>query len=789
MIIRTLANELAVKESQVQAAVALLDEGATVPFIARYRKEVTNGLDDTQLRNLESRLGYLRDLHDRKTVILKSINDQGKLTDALSNAINNAASKTLLEDLYLPYKPRRRTKGQIAIEAGLEPLANALYQDPTLDPQATATQYINVDAGFNDEKAVLEGAKFILMEQFAEDAQLLQKIRQQMTQHGYLVSQLNKGKEREASKFTDYFTHQEKFKNIPSHRALAMFRGRNEGFLALNITLDPQAENPKTQLCECEDIIARHVNIRDLGRAADEWLQTVVTWTWKVKVLPHMETELFNALREKAEAEAINVFAKNLQDLLMAAPAGAKVTMGLDPGIRTGVKIAIVDATGKVLHTGTIFPHPPQNAWDKSLRTLMTVCKQFKVNLISIGNGTGSRETDKLVAEMMKANPDLGLQKIIISEAGASVYSASELASLELPGMDVSLRGAVSIARRLQDPLAELVKIEPKAIGVGQYQHDVSQSQLGLSLTRVIEDCVNAVGVDLNTASPALLANVSGLNKTLANNIVAHRDEHGAFDSRKGLLKVTRLGPKAYEQAAGFLRIVGGNNPLDASSVHPEAYPVVDKILHHTQVAVNDLIGNTELLRQLAPNEFIDDKFGEPTVKDILSELDKPGRDPRPEFKTATYKEGVESIKDLVPGMILEGVVSNVANFGAFVDVGVHQDGLVHISAMTDGFISDPRDVVKTGDVVKVKVVEVDVDRKRIAFTMRMGDDVAAKAKGKPAVNQNATGRSGKPPTGKSAPRSGAGKQNNNNLGKSSVKPANAGMADAFAAAFAKTKK
>ena len=483
------------------------------------------------------------------------------------------------------------------------------------------------------------------------------------------------------------------------------------------------------------------------------------------------------------------MFAKNLQDLLMAAPAGAKVTMGLDPGIRTGVKIAIVDATGKVLHTGTIFPHPPQNAWDKSLRTLMTVCKQFKVNLISIGNGTGSRETDKLVAEMMKANPDLGLQKIIISEAGASVYSASELASLELPGMDVSLRGAVSIARRLQDPLAELVKIEPKAIGVGQYQHDVSQSQLGLSLTRVIEDCVNAVGVDLNTASPALLANVSGLNKTLANNIVAHRDEHGAFDSRKGLLKVTRLGPKAYEQAAGFLRIVGGNNPLDASSVHPEAYPVVDKILHHTQVAVNDLIGNTELLRQLAPNEFIDDKFGEPTVKDILSELDKPGRDPRPEFKTATYKEGVESIKDLVPGMILEGVVSNVANFGAFVDVGVHQDGLVHISAMTDGFISDPRDVVKTGDVVKVKVVEVDVDRKRIAFTMRMGDDVAAKAKGKPAVNQNATGRSGKPPTGKSAPRSGAGKQNNNNLGKSSEKPANAGMADAFAAAFAKTKK
>lgn len=788
MIIRTLANELAVKESQVQAAVTLLDEGATVPFIARYRKEITNGLDDTQLRNLESRLGYLRDLHDRKAVILKSITDQGKLTDALSSAINAAESKTLLEDLYLPYKPRRRTKGQIAIEAGLESLANTLYQDPTLDPQVSATQYINVDAGFADEKSVLEGAKFILMERFAEDAQLLQKIRQQLTQHGFMVSQVLKGKEREATKFTDYFTHQEKFKQVPSHRALAMFRGRNEGFLALNITLDPQAKNPKTQRSECEDIIARHVNIRDHGRPGDEWLQSVVSWTWKIKVLPHMETELFNTLREKSETEAINVFAKNLNDLLMAAPAGAKITMGLDPGIRTGVKIAIVDATGKVLHTGTIFPHPPQNAWDKSLRTLTTICKQFKVNLISIGNGTGSRETDKLLAEMMKANPDLGVQKIMISEAGASVYSASELASLELPGMDVSLRGAVSIARRLQDPLAELVKIEPKAIGVGQYQHDVSQSQLGQSLTRVIEDCVNAVGVDLNTASPALLANVSGLNKTLANNIVAHRDANGAFASRKDLLAVTRLGPKAYEQAAGFLRIVGGQNPLDASSVHPEAYPVVDKILRHTQVAVNDLIGNTDLLRQLAPSEFIDETFGEPTVKDILSELDKPGRDPRPEFKTATYKEGVESIKDLVPGMILEGVVSNVANFGAFVDVGVHQDGLVHISAMTDGFISDPRDVVKTGDVVKVKVVEVDVERKRIAFTMRMGDDIAAQTKGKPAQNKNSASRSDKRTANKATPHSNA-KNTNVNRGKSSASAPNAGMADAFAAAFAKTKK
>ena len=768
----------------------MLDEGATVPFIARYRKEVTNGLDDTQLRNLESRLGYLRELQDRKAVIIKSITDQGKMTDELTQAINSAESKTLLEDLYLPYKPRRRTKGQIAIEAGIEPLANALYSDPTLDPQREATQYINADAKFADEKAVLDGAKFILMERFAEDAKLLQRIRQHMTQHGYVVSTLIAGKEKEAAKFSDYFAHQEKLKNVPSHRALAMFRGRNEGFLAVNITLDPQAESTATQRSECEDIIAQHVNIRDNGRPADAWLQTVVAWTWKIKILMHMETELFNVLREKAEAEAINVFAKNLQDLLMAAPAGAKVTMGLDPGIRTGVKVAIVDETGKVLHTTTIFPHPPQNAWDKSLRTLAMISKQYKVNLISIGNGTGSRETDKLVAEMMKANPELGVQKIMISEAGASVYSASELASLELPGMDVSLRGAVSIARRLQDPLAELVKIEPKAIGVGQYQHDVSQSQLGQSLTRVIEDCVNAVGVDLNTASPALLANVSGLNKTLANNIVAHRNEHGAFATRKALLKVARLGPKAYEQAAGFLRIVNGDNPLDASAVHPEAYPVVDKILQHSSVAVNDLIGNTDLLRKLAPEQFTDATFGEPTVKDIFSELEKPGRDPRPEFKTATYKEGVESIKDLTPGMILEGVVSNVANFGAFVDVGVHQDGLVHISAMTDGFISDPREVVKTGDVVKVKVMEVDVARKRIAFTMRMGDEVNS-AKAKPAQRNERNGgqHSNK---GNPRPNSGNNGQQNksrNNQQRGNNTPAGGGMADAFAAAFAKNKK
>lgn len=786
MIIQTLATELAVQPAQIKAAVALLDDGATVPFIARYRKEMTQGLDDTQLRNLESRLGYLRELEERKTVILKSITDQGKMTTALAHAINNADSKTFLEDLYLPYKPRRRTKGQIAIEAGIEPLANALYDNPTLDPQQEAIQFINVEAKFVDEKAVLDGAKFILMERFAEDAQLLQRIRQHMTQHGYVISQLISGKEKEAAKFSDYFTHQEKFKNVPSHRALAMFRGRNEGFLALNISLDPQAESSVTQRSECEEIIANHVNIRDKGRAADPWLQTVVAWTWKLKILVHMETELFNVLREKAEAEAINVFAKNLQDLLMAAPAGAKVTMGLDPGIRTGVKVAIVDETGKVLHTTTIFPHPPQNAWEKSLRTLATISKQFKVNLISIGNGTGSRETDKLVAEMMKANPELGIQKIMISEAGASVYSASELASLELPGMDVSLRGAVSIARRLQDPLAELVKIEPKAIGVGQYQHDVSQSQLGQSLTRVIEDCVNAVGVDLNTASPALLANVSGLNKTLANNIVAYRNEHGAFASRKALLKVARLGPKAYEQAAGFLRILDGNNPLDASAVHPEAYPVVDKILLHSGVSVNDLMGNTDLLRRLAPEEFTDDTFGEPTVKDILSELDKPGRDPRPEFKTATYKEGVESITDLTPGMILEGVVANVANFGAFVDVGVHQDGLVHISAMTDDFISDPREVVKTGDVVKVKVMEVDVPRKRIAFSMRMGDELNSRQTQQASKKSNSAAHHS---TTKPVKNTGDNHQNNRSRhqkNRGNNTPAGGGMADAFAAAFAK---
>lgn len=775
MIIQTLASELSVQPQQIQAAVALLDEGATVPFIARYRKEATNGLDDAQLRLLETRLNYLRELTDRKQTILKSIEEQDKLTPELAKQIEAADTKQLLEDLYLPYKPKRRTKGQIAIEAGLAPLADMLFSEPEQVPEVAAEQYINADAGFPDTKTVLDGAKFILMERFAEDAQLLQKLRGHMQRHGYVVAKVIAGKEEEAVKYSDYFAHQEKYQSVPSHRALAMFRGRNEGFLALNITLDPNAEGVSVR-SECEDMIASHVGIKDAGRPADKWLQSVVTWTWKIKILLSLETELFNALREASETEAINVFSKNLNDLLMAAPAGPKVTMGLDPGIRTGVKVAVVDSTGKVVATATIFPHPPQNAWDKSIRTLAMLCQQHKVELISIGNGTGSRETDKLVAEMFKKHSDLTAQKIMISEAGASVYSASELASQELPTLDVSLRGAVSIARRLQDPLAELVKIEPKAIGVGQYQHDVSQSQLGQSLTNVIEDCVNKVGVDLNTASPALLANVSGLNKTLAQNIVAFRDSHGAFGSRRALLEVPRLGPKAFEQAAGFLRINQGDNPLDASAVHPEAYPVIDKILDKTQAAVNDLIGNTDLLRKLAPTDFIDDNFGEPTIKDILSELEKPGRDPRPEFKTASYKDGVETMQDLKLGMVLEGVVSNVANFGAFVDIGVHQDGLVHISAMTDGFISDPRDVVKTGDVVKVKVTEVDIARKRISLTMRLNDDIAQGS----VTKDNKPQRSAKP----------KGNQASGNRNKASNQaPLGGGMADAFAAAMAKQKK
>ena len=783
MIIKKIAEELAVQPAQVSAAVKLLDEGSTVPFIARYRKEVTQGLDDTQLRTLQQRLTYLRELEERRHVILNSIDEQGKLSDELKNSILQADSKTTLEDLYLPYKPRRRTKGQIAIEAGLEPLANALFDAPETPVEALASDYVNAEKGVADVKAALEGARYILIERFAEDAALLGKIRHYLINNAHVKSTVAPGKSQEAIKYKDYFEHSEKYKTVPSHRALAMFRGRNEGMLHIQLDADPEQEGNAPS--HCEHIIASHYNIMHRNRPADDFLAQVVQWAWKIKISLHMETELFSALRERAEEEAIEVFAKNLNDLLMAAPAGAKTTMGLDPGLRTGVKVAIVDKTGKVLTTNTIFPHAPQNQWDKSMRTLTTLCKQFKVELISIGNGTGSRETDKLVAEMLKNNPDLGAQKIMVSEAGASVYSASELASNELPNMDVSLRGAVSIARRLQDPLAELVKIEPKAIGVGQYQHDVSQSQLGKSLDRVIEDCVNAVGVDLNTASPALLSYVSGLNKTLANNIVQFRDANGAFPDRKTLMKVDRLGPKAFEQAAGFLRIVNGSNPLDASAVHPEAYPVVDKIVDTTAVAVNDLIGNTELLKSLSPETFTSEAFGLPTVTDILKELDKPGRDPRPEFKTAAFKEGIETINDLKPGMILEGVVSNVANFGAFVDVGVHQDGLVHISALTNKFISDPRDVVKAGDIVKVKVLEVDVARKRISFTMRLEDTPAPSSSNDARNNKGASTRNNK---GK-AQRPNARSDKPAKRHVAPQQPQNSAMGNAFADAFAKAKK
>ena len=790
MIINKIAEELAVQTSQVSAAVKLLDEGSTVPFIARYRKEVTQGLDDTQLRTLQQRLTYLRELEDRRQVILKSIDEQGKLSDELKRNITGADSKTTLEDLYLPFKPRRRTKGQIAIEAGLEGLADTLFANPDQSIDELAAKYVNAEKGVSDTKAALEGARFILMERFAEDAALLGKIRNYLVENAHIKSTVANGKAQEAVKYKDYFEHSEKYKNAPSHRALAMFRGRNEGMLNIQLDADPQQDDASAP-SHCEHLIASHYNIMHRQRPADDFLAQVVQWTWKIKIALHMETELFSGLRERAEEEAIEVFAKNLNDLLMAAPAGAKTTMGLDPGLRTGVKVAIVDKTGKVVAKNTIFPHAPQNQWDKSLRTLTTVCKQYKVELISIGNGTGSRETDKLVGEMLKNNPELGAQKIMVSEAGASVYSASELASNELPDLDVSIRGAVSIARRLQDPLAELVKIEPKAIGVGQYQHDVSQSQLGKSLDRVIEDCVNAVGVDLNTASPALLSYVSGLNKTLANNIVQFRDTNGAFGDRKALMKVERLGPKAFEQAAGFLRIVNGSNPLDASAVHPEAYPVVDKIVDTAAVAVNDLIGNTELLKTLSPDTFTSDAFGLPTVKDILSELDKPGRDPRPEFKTATFKEGVETIKDLTPGMILEGVVSNVANFGAFVDVGVHQDGLVHISALTNKFISDPRDVVKAGDIVKVKVLEVDVARKRISFTMRLEDTPTSSNQAGKSNNSN--GAANAKSTANSRANNGSRGHSHadkpNKRGGGQNQQQNSAMGNAFADAFAKAKK
>lgn len=707
-----------VSANQVAAAVALLDEGATVPFIARYRKEVTGSLDDTQLRLLEERLRYLRELDERRATILASIEEQGKLTPELQAELEQADTKTRLEDLYLPYKPKRRTKGQIAIEAGLEPLADLLFENPTKDPEIEASQFINADKGVADTKAALDGAKYILMERFSEDANLLEKLRHFMKQSAKLTAHVVEGKAQEGAKFSDYFDYNEPLKNLPSHRALAVFRGRNEGVLSISLVVDDEAVSSHP----CETMIAAWYGIQNLDRAADKWLAEVVRWTWKVKLNNHIETDLLGELREQAEDEAISVFARNLHDLLLAAPAGPRATLGLDPGLRTGVKVAVVDATGKLLATDTIYPHAPRNEWDKSIATLAKLCAKHQVDLISIGNGTASRETDKLAAELIKKYAGLQMTKIVVSEAGASVYSASELAAKEFPELDVSLRGAVSIARRLQDPLAELVKIDPKSIGVGQYQHDVSQLKLARSLDAVVEDCVNAVGVDVNTASSALLARISGLNSTIAQNIVNYRDENGVFKTRNELKKVSRLGEKTFEQAAGFLRIMNGDNPLDRSAVHPEAYPVVERIATQTGKDISSLIGDSAFLKQLDPSQFTDTTFGLPTVTDILSELDKPGRDPRPEFKTAVFQEGVETLQDLKLGMMLEGVVTNVTNFGAFVDIGVHQDGLVHISALAETFVKDPHRVVKAGDIVKVKVMEVDIDRHRIALSMRLGD-------------------------------------------------------------------
>ena len=748
-ISQLIAQELNVRDSQILAAIQLLDDGNTIPFIARYRKEATGGLDDTQLRHFETRLIYLRELEDRRQTILKSIEEQGKLTAELRDKIQATQSKTELEDLYLPFKPKRRTKGQIAIEAGLEPLADLLWNEPKTEPESTALDYVNAEKGVADVKAALDGARYILMERFAEDAGLLAKVRDYLSKNALIVSKVIEGKEAEGAKFQDYFDHQELLKNVPSHRALAMFRGRNEGILQLSLNADPEAEEGNRQ-SYCEEIIRDYLGVRFTGQPADKWREQVIAWTWKIKVALHLETELMATLREKAEDEAIDVFARNLTALLMAAPAGAKSTMGLDPGLRTGVKVAVVDNTGKLLATDTIYPHTGQ--MDRAMLSIFQLIKQHNVELIAIGNGTASRETERFAKDVIKEIKENKPQTVVVSEAGASVYSASELAAQEFPDLDVSLRGAVSIARRLQDPLAELVKIEPKAIGVGQYQHDVNQSQLARKLDAVVEDCVNAVGVDLNTASVPLLARVAGMTKTIAQNIVAYRDENGRFDSREQLKKVPRLGPKAFEQCAGFMRIAAGNNPLDASGVHPEAYPVVEKILQATEQSIQDLMGNAGLVRQLDAKQFTDEQFGLPTVQDIFKELEKPGRDPRGEFKTATFAEGVEEITDLKAGMILEGTVTNVTNFGAFVDIGVHQDGLVHISSLSDKFVEDPHQVVKTGDVVKVKVLEVDVARRRIALTMRL-DESAVKNDGKSDRTLSAKSRSDNARQDRSNPR------------------------------------
>ncbi|MCC4590547.1 RNA-binding transcriptional accessory protein, partial [Xanthomonas campestris pv. cannae] len=721
-IANTIAAEIGAQPAQARAAIALLDEGASVPFIARYRKEVTGGLDDTQLRNLEVRLTYLRELEERRAAVLASIAEQGKLSDELRAEIVAADTKSRLEDLYLPYKPKRRTRAQIAREAGLEPLADGLLADPALVPETFAAGFVDADKGVADVKAALEGARAILMERWGEDAALVGELRSWLGEVGVIRARVAEGKEQEGAKYRDYFDHAEALAKIPSHRLLALFRARREEIVYLE--LDPGADAEAGHQY-AEGRVALRAGIANQGRPGDRWLLDACRLTWRAKLHMHLLLDLFNQAREKAEAEAIAVFGDNLQDLMLAAPAGPRVTLGLDPGIRTGCKVAVVDATGKLLATDTIYPHEPRRQWDQSLHTLRQLCTQHGVELIAIGNGTASRETDKLAADLIKQNPQLKLEKIVVSEAGASVYSASEFAAKEFPQLDVSLRGAVSIARRLQDPLAELVKIEPKAIGVGQYQHDVDQYRLARALDARVEDCVNAVGVYVNTASAALLSRVSGLSSSVAENIVRHRDDNGPFKRRKDLLKVPRLGEKTFEQCAGFLRIADGEEPLDASAVHPEAYPVVERIVGATGKPIKALIGDGGFLRGLKPDQFTDEKFGLPTVRDILKELEKPGRDPRPEFKAARFADGVEDIKDLKPGMVLEGVVSNVAAFGAFVDIGVHQDGLVHISALSDSYVKDPRDVVKAGDIVKVKVLEVDVARKRIALTRRLDDTPA----------------------------------------------------------------
>jgi len=761
-------NTAPVNEKQVVAAIELLDEGATVPFISRYRKEVTGGLDDTQLRMLEERLRYLRELDERRVAILKSIEEQDKLTPELKASIMQADTKNRLEDLYLPYKQKRRTKAQIAREAGLEPLAIAIFEDSSLTPETEAEKYIDADKGIADIKAALDGARQILMEQFAEEADLLQSLREYLWNQAIIVSSVVEGKESEGAKFSDYFDYQEAVEDIPSHRALALFRGRNENILQMNLKV-PNEDELETHPCEA--MISNFYELENQGRAADKWLQDTVRWAWKIKIFSHLDVELKMKLKEAAEEEAINVFASNLNDLLLAAPAGPKATIGLDPGLRTGVKVAVVNETGKMVDHATIYPHQPKNQWDQSVAVIAALAAKHNVSLISIGNGTASRETDKLAKEVIKKYSELKLTSLVVSEAGASVYSASELASKEFPDLDVSIRGAVSIARRLQDPLAELVKIEPKAIGVGQYQHDVSQTRLARQLDTVVEDCVNAVGVDVNMASVPLLSQVSGLSQSMAENIVHYRDEHGAFANRQQILNVPRLGPKAFEQSAGFLRISQGDNPLDGSSVHPESYPLVEKLIQQSGKSIQSIMGDSSFLKKLSANDYVDEQYGLPTVEDIFSELEKPGRDPRPEFKTAEFMDGVEEIKDLRADMILEGVVTNVTNFGAFIDIGVHQDGLVHISALSNNYVKDPREVVKAGDVVKVKVMEVDVQRKRIGLSMRLDDESRDQVKD---ISRNDRATAKKRPA--------KSKQNSQSGGS----VGNSAMADALAQAFKK---